>query len=48
MVMVPLDVAMVPPPGTRQATLLVGQDDEEPGAHHDGPKGEHHPEPHAK
>jgi hypothetical protein len=39
---------MVPPPGTRQSTLLVGQDDEEPGVDHDGPKGEHHPEPHAK
>jgi len=36
------------PPGTLQATLLVEHGDEEPGAHHDGPKGEHHPEPHAK
>ncbi|MGA8890614.1 MAG: hypothetical protein WB493_03525 [Anaeromyxobacteraceae bacterium] len=32
------------PPGTLQATLLVEHGDEEPGEHHDAPKGESHPE----
>jgi hypothetical protein len=36
------------PPGTLQATLLVEHGDEEPGEHHEAPKGESHPEPHAK
>lgn len=36
------------PPGTLQATVLVEHGDEEPGDHHDAPKGETHSEPHPK